>query len=144
VTVTAWLAKELGGERLSTRLLAEAETLTLDKGAVLFQQGDAADALYFVQEGRLAIVMSTEEGAHVRLRTMATHTVLGEMGLYRDLQRTATVTALEPSRVLRLTREKFLALKAVDPELCDAVHRMVVRTLSDRLAFANSAVAALQ
>lgn len=144
VTVSSWLAKELGSESLSDRLLAGAERLTLDKGDTLFRQGDAADALYFIEEGRLAIVMSTEEGAQVRLRTMATHTVLGEMGLYRDLQRTATVTALEPSRVLKLTRDKFMALKAVDPELCDAIHRMVVRTLSDRLAFANSAVAALQ
>lgn len=144
VPIETWLTHELEDSDLTKRFLAILDLMSLDKDAVLFRQGDAADALYLIKSGKLAITLKADDGTTVRLRTMATHTVLGEMGLYRDLQRTATVVALEPSQVLRLSKARFLDLKRDDPELCDAVHRMVVRTLANRLAFANSAVAALQ
>jgi hypothetical protein len=54
------------------------------------------------------------------------------------------VVAFGPSQVLRLSKAKFLELKRSDAELCDAIHGIVVRTPANRLAFANTAVAALQ
>jgi SulP family sulfate permease len=142
--IADWLAEELGSAEYATRLLAIAGSVDIPKDGDLFSQDDPADALYFIESGRVAVVMTAADGARIRLRSMARHTVLGEMGLYRDLRRTATVVALEPTRVRRLAKQQFLDLKLSDPDLCDAVHRMVVRTLADRLAFANASVAALQ
>ncbi len=142
--VETWLAEELGSPALATRLLAAVTRVALRKDEALFRQDDPSDSLYLIETGRLAVVMTTADGEQIRLRSMAKHTVLGEMGLYRSLKRTATVSALEPSSVLRLTEATFMNLKSEDPELCDAIHRMVARTLADRLSFANAAVAALQ
>jgi SulP family sulfate permease len=142
--VSAWLAEELGSPERAARLESAINIVSLEKDAVLFREGDAADALYFIAAGRLSVEAATPDGGTLRLRAMSRHTVLGEMGLYRSLRRTATVLALEDSRVLRLSRDAFATLRSTDPDLGDAIHQMVVRTLADRLAFANTTVIALQ
>lgn len=126
------------------RLMTHTTAITLASGGKLFAQGDAADALYIVEEGKLDIVMRAEDGTTVRLRSMMRQTVVGEMGLYRSMERTASVVAAVPSRVHRLSGESFGKLAADDPPLADAIHRMIARIMADRLSFANATVAALQ
>src|SRR5207245_6450809 len=61
--------------------------------------------------------------------------LFGEMALFADEPRSATVRAEEPGRVLRLPRERFLALMRQVPALSLAV----AETLSRRLRTANVA-----
>jgi SulP family sulfate permease len=74
---------------------------------------------------------------------MMGYTVVGEMGFYRQVPRTASVIAEEPSVVYRLTREAFDRMQTQDPAAASVFHKLIIRLLSDRLEFANREIAAL-
>jgi SulP family sulfate permease len=74
---------------------------------------------------------------------MMGYTVVGEMGFYRQVPRTATVIAEEPSVVYRLTRDSFDKMQAQDPTAASVFHKLIIRLLSDRLEFANREISAL-
>ena len=74
---------------------------------------------------------------------MVGHTIVGEMGFYRQIPRTATIVAEELSVVYRLTREAFDRMHAQDPTAAAVLHKLIIRLLSDRLEFANREIAAL-
>jgi SulP family sulfate permease len=68
---------------------------------------------------------------------MVGHTVVGEMGFYRQVPRAATVIAEQPTVVYRLTRVSFNKMQAEDPAAAAAFHKLIIRLLADRLEFAN-------
>ena len=74
---------------------------------------------------------------------MLGHTIVGEMGFYRRLPRTASIIAEELTVVYRLTRESFDRMQQEDPEAAAAFHKLIIRLLSDRLDFANREISAL-
>jgi CRP-like cAMP-binding protein len=99
----------------SDRLLAglqlgELTPLELEPGEELYRQGQRADALYAVEHGRLVVAARLPGGRELELGTLGEGDVLGELALLDGGVRSATVRALEPSRVLRLARAEFHAL----------------------------------
>ncbi len=91
------------------RILAiGAETRELQVGAVLFYAGDVAESGYVVVDGSLHL----EPGApHEGAETIAgPGALIGEQALIADAVRPATATALEPTRVIRISRTLFLRM----------------------------------
>jgi CRP-like cAMP-binding protein len=88
------------------RLLAfSAETKILRKGDVLFHHGDASDSGFFVLSGSFQIEASSQrESAEFVIHP---YSLIGEMALLIGTERPATVTAREPSTVLKITRAVF-------------------------------------
>lgn len=83
----------------------------LGQGEVLFEEGDAADAAYFVVRGRLlASRFDTNQGADLPLGEVGRGEVVGETGLLRGAPRSATVTALRDSVLGALSEGAFLDL----------------------------------
>ena len=74
---------------------------------------------------------------------MIGHTVVGEMGFYRHVPRTANVVAEEPTVVYRLTRMPSIRCRRRIPAAAAALHKLIIRLLSDRLEFANREISAL-
>ncbi len=70
-------------------------------------------------------------------------TVLGEMGLYTRQPRSAAAAAEEPTCLYKLTFEAFNEIEKDDPALAAEFHKFVVKSLSERLARANTEVSAL-
>jgi SulP family sulfate permease len=139
-----WLDHELGAVGASGRLLPYLDIVDLDDGQVLFRQGEAADALYLIERGRLSVVLTVPHDSPLRLRSTVGCTVIGEMGVYRHVERFASVTAEGPSRTRRLSRDGLERLQREDPSTACAFHAMIVRILADRLGFANIEAAALR
>lgn len=139
----AWLARELGGKVIAERFKRYLEPIGLDKGSRLFAQGNPADALFFLRSGRVSVILDRQQSAPIRLRSMTGHTVIGEMGLYRDASRIAAVVADMPSEVFRLSKASFRRMEEQEPDLSSAFHAMIVRILADRLSFASNEIAAL-
>ena len=76
-------------------------------GEVIVREGDVSDHFYVIESGEVEV---TQEGRVIRTETVGD--VFGEIGLLRDVPRTATVTALTDTELLTLSREEFLALMA--------------------------------
>src|ERR1051326_6627949 len=72
--------------------------VTLRKGATVFSQGALADAIFFVQTGKVKITVISAYGKEAVLRVLRPHDFLGEESLISDSLRTSTATCLERSR----------------------------------------------
>lgn len=87
------------------RLAAAAEERHVPAGGVIVAEGLPADALYVLVGGSVAVTAST---ATSPLPPVEAPGYVGEIGLLHNRPRTATVTASEPSRLLRIQGEDFL------------------------------------
>jgi SulP family sulfate permease len=139
----SWLTQELGGAADMSKIAPYLDRRELKVGEALFRQGEPPDSVEILASGCVAITIKDEQGRPIRLRRMMGYTVVGEMGFYRQVPRTATVIAEEPSVVYRLTRESFDRMQAQDPTAASVFHKLIIRLLSDRLEFANREISAL-
>jgi len=118
------------------------ERLEVGAGYVLFEKGAKGDDLFFVESGRVSALLTVAgEAAPRRLRSMGAGTVVGEMGLYLSIERTATVVTEQESVLYRLTKKALADIEAQDLELACALHRFFIRLLSERLSHANEELA---
>lgn len=85
------------------RLAAALEPVDVPTGRNIVTEGDTADALWVVVSGEVAVTAKSQ-----LIRTMGPRSYFGEIGLLEQIPRTATVTALEPTKLLRLPGQEFL------------------------------------
>ena len=98
-------------------------------GDVLFKQGDPGDAAYVVLSGTADILV--DAGAdQIRVATIESNSIIGEIAILCDVARTATVKASTPLETLRIKKDQFIRLLAEFPEV--AVE--IMRVLADRLS----------
>lgn len=97
-------------------------------GSVVFQQGEAADALYIVLAG--AVELGPGRGQPEV--TLGSGDYFGEMSMLLETQRTRTVRAVEDCELLVLPKESFQQLLSEQPEL----ERHVRAKLQERLGAA--------
>ena len=97
---------------------------------MLVRQGEMADALYVVVTGRFAV---TVDGRRDLIAELGPGQPVGEIAFLAGGVRTATVTALRDSLVLRLGRAEFEELSAKSP----SIWRTLTVTLARRVAEAN-------
>lgn len=102
--------------------------LSVPRGTVVVREGDVADRLYLVREGRLRVYTGDGEGREVELTVLGPGRYFGELMLGSGL-RTASVRALTPARLSVITRETFEQLLAGRPDV--AFH--VIQTLVARV-----------
>jgi SulP family sulfate permease len=126
-----------------TRLMGFLEQVEVEAGEYLIRQGDEADDLYFIEQGKVSVYLELESGQRVRLQTLGLGTIVGELGMYLDTTRTASVTADSPTIAYRLTRMALFEMKEREPELAATFHEFAVRLLSERLAATNHALEAV-
>jgi SulP family sulfate permease len=140
------LAKLLSGEfadpASAERFVDMLERRDLTKGSPLIKQGDISDDLYFLESGRVTVLVTFASGAVMRVRTMGPGTMVGELGFYLGMARSATVVADEPSIVYRLTRELLSEMGKTEPGLAGHFHEFMARRLSARLADKDRLLAA--
>lgn len=123
-------------ERLP-RLLAYMEKVSLPKGFVLFHQGDEADALYFVESGKLTVTLHLPRNRTKRLATIGPGAIVGEIGLFLNRPRSASVITEQSVVLYKMTHASFLELQVKEPELALAFQQAVIGLLSRRLMQAN-------
>lgn len=99
------------------RLGATCKQRQYGAGDVLMRQGDPGAGLFIIVSGRVRIEQQQADGTVQELRTEEPGEVIGEMSLLDELPRSATVTALEPTRVLQLPVFDFRAALHEDADI---------------------------
>jgi CRP/FNR family transcriptional regulator, cyclic AMP receptor protein len=115
-------------------VFAAMEAIDLDGGEILFRSGQSADHFYVVVAGRLAVQKHT--GFAGRMQVVALldpGAPLGESGLLAGRQRGATLTAVQPCRLLCLSTQAFEALAQSHSPLAVKLLTWVVERISLRL-----------
>lgn len=118
---------------LPPRMWTYFERQSLSEGTKLIGQGESPDDVFVLESGRLRIELVTREGTQVRMSTVLPGVMVGEIGLYTAVPRTADVMAEIPSVVLRLSRASIERMEAEEPQLAAALHRWFAKTLAERL-----------
>ncbi len=139
----AQLKRSFPHPELVDSLFSRLERVEAEAAQTLMRRGEASDAMYFVESGRLNIELTTPDGDVIRLRSIRSGTVIGEMGLYLKQARTADVVTLQPSVLYRLSAEALLKMEAEEPQTAAALHEWIALMLAERLSDNNRAIEAL-
>ena len=111
---TAWPG--FRGEELD--FIAEyASPRTFAKGSIVISEGDEALALYVVVSGELNVYTTTHSGREITLRVLGPGDYFGELTLFDDATRSASVQATEPCELLALPKAKLAECLGARPKL---------------------------
>lgn len=118
--------------------VAEAGTTRhLERGDLLFRQGEPADELFVVRTGRLAIATRSIDGRESMVALMEAGDLFGEMSLFDGRGRSTDARALEATEVVAIP---FAPVKAALDHQPDALWH-VVELLAGRLRTTDEALA---
>ena len=143
-SLRAWLSDALGSEEHANRLAEYCRRLDVKAGDIIARQGEPADSMHFILEGRIGVVVNMGDGRTTRVRSLGRHTTIGEMGLISRRPRSATIQAEAPSVLYALPVEAYERIKREQPALGQALLSYVVAVMAERLSFANRAIGVLQ
>jgi CRP/FNR family cyclic AMP-dependent transcriptional regulator len=98
-------------------------------GSRIFARGDAGDAMYFIEKGRVRIHFRDADGRDATLADLREGDFFGEMSLLNQQPRSADATASEPTRLATLSRAHFVTFLRRNPDV--AIEMLA--SIADRL-----------
>ncbi len=116
---------------LSQSIRERSKQVELKKGVALFSQGDPGDHMYIVIRGRLRVDVTRTDGTTTVVNEVGRHEAIGEIALFTDRPRNATVTAIRDSLLLQISRADYEQLSATWPRFALMLSRAVVERLTD-------------
>src|SRR5262245_64447533 len=129
-----------------TKLLSCGQMLTLRPGEVLMRQSEASHSAHIIIEGSGAIRIETSYGT-VNLSTISAPTLVGEIGVFMGVPRTATVEATTPLRARRIESDDLQKFGSENPRFLAAVMMQVGRrfqAFNHAVGFYSNALQALR
>jgi SulP family sulfate permease len=127
-----------------SRLIGYMDRCDLAVGARLIEQGDDANVVFFVESGQVSAYRDAAGHKPVRLETMRGGRVVGELGFYLHITRTAAIIADEPTTVYALSLAQLDHIERTDPDAARLFHHISARLLADRVVHLIRTVDALQ
>lgn len=109
------------------------------KGDVLFREGDHADRLYVIVDGKMKLGQTSIDGRESLLLVLGPGEMFGELSLFDPGQRSSTATALTDAMVLGLGNDQLRPWLTGRPEVAASL----LRALAHRLRRQNEALADL-
>ena len=104
------------------------------KDSWIFKQGDAGGSLYVIVMGRVTIEREGEDRkASVRLKTLETFSYFGEMSLFDQSHRSASVLTAQDTLLLKMRREPLMALMLQQPD----ISLEIINVLCERIRATN-------
>src|SRR5918911_1072055 len=95
-------------DEAARKLRALLEVRELPTGAVLFRAGDAGDAMYLIEDGRIRIFIVDEDQHEVTLAELARGDFFGEMSIIDGKPRAASAEVSEDARLAVIKRDDFI------------------------------------
>ncbi len=109
-------------DEILAEIAAQLEETVVPAGATIFEKGDIGDSLYIIVTGRVRV----HDGPYT-LNELGERSVFGEMAAVDPAPRSASVTALEETSLLRLDRDALYEVMADQIE----VVRGIMHVLSE-------------
>lgn len=108
----------------------------LAKNSIVINEGDDTNSLYIILSGRVKVYLNDENGKEVILNVEQKGDYFGEVSLFDDGKRSASVMTLENSKFAVLEKDEFLKCLAEHPHLALAIIKgltMRLRALSENV-----------
>jgi len=88
-----------------------------EPGQAVFREGDQSDTCYVVREGHARAVRSHGDGRTITLATFGPGDIFGELAMFEDERRSATVEAIEPTSVIAVLGPDMRRLMNEHPQI---------------------------
>jgi CRP-like cAMP-binding protein len=89
------------------------------KGRVVFSQGDAGDAVFYVQEGKVKVTVVSEQGKEAVVAILGTDEFFGEGCLAGQTLRISTVTTFNDSVIARIEKAAIIRVIHQEPTFAE-------------------------
>jgi CRP/FNR family cyclic AMP-dependent transcriptional regulator len=106
-------------ESLLKNIVAGKHVLQLQKDTPVFTQGDRADAIYFIQTGKVKITVVSAQGKEAVLAMLGPREFFGEGSMVGQPLRMSTATTTESSTVFRVQKQAMLQALHAQPDLSE-------------------------
>jgi CRP-like cAMP-binding protein len=93
--------------------------LTSHKKQIIFSQGETEDAVFYIQEGQVKLTVVSHQGKEAIVAVLEGGAFLGESCLAGQTVRTATATAVEDSRLVRIDKDVMIRMLHEEPTFSD-------------------------
>jgi CRP/FNR family cyclic AMP-dependent transcriptional regulator len=98
------------------KLTQRAVTRSYPRGAIVINEGDEAGTLFVVIQGNVKVYLSDEAGKEVILSTLGPGEYFGELALFDDTPRSASVATLEACKLMLVQKSALRELIVTEPE----------------------------
>jgi CRP/FNR family cyclic AMP-dependent transcriptional regulator len=126
-------------DEAATELSETMGTVRLNKGEILFHEGDTGDRLYVVVSGKVKLGRSGSAGRENLLAVLGPGQMFGELSLFDPGPRSTTATAVTNCEIRTLEHEELMGWLTGRPEVAQGL----LGQLAARLRRANDVVADL-
>lgn len=116
-------------------------TVRYQSGDEVFHEGDSAREMFVIIEGELEVLKRSRRGSESRVAVLGPGDSLGEMALVDMQNRSATVRAVAPSRLICVTTEAMESLYRTDLKAYTLIVLNIARDLSRRLRVTDGILA---
>jgi CRP-like cAMP-binding protein len=90
-------------------------TANYDKNQVIFAQGDAANAIFYLQKGRVKLTVVSHHGKEAVIAILGNGDFFGEGCLARQSLRMATATAMDDCSIMKLEKTRMVRILHEEP-----------------------------
>jgi len=85
------------------------------KNQIIFSQGDASDAVFYIQEGKVKLTILSQRGKEAVVAILERESFFGEACLAGEMVCMASATSLENSSIVRIERQAMLDVLHAQP-----------------------------
>ena len=126
------------------RLERNLHTRIYIKDEKIFSEGEPGAALYIIKDGKVDIYKNYQEDNQILLASIESGTFFGELALFDESARSATVVAAKDTTLLALSKPDLATFSQKDPEIGFKISMRLGEILSTRLRVANSQIEELK
>jgi hypothetical protein len=120
-------------EGLTVSELAAVASVTQEKavpaGETVIREGEAGDSMYLVVSGEVSVSKATPDGKEIELDKIKAGDYFGEMALFDESPRSATVKAISSSRFLVLHKKEFTESVREYPQIALQICKVLSRRM---------------
>lgn len=98
-------------------LFSLSREMDVEKGEIIFQEGDPGNGFYIVAEGKIKVFKISFEGKEQILHIYGPGHIFGEVPVFQGASFPASSMALTPSKIFFLPRDAFVEQIAASPAL---------------------------
>lgn len=109
----------LGFNALIARIADKNAVREYKKKQTIFSQGDSADAVFFILNGKIKLTLISKQGKQAVLSILEKDSFLGEQCLTGTPLRLSTATAIEPATIVRIEKKSMVGLLHEEPEFSE-------------------------
>lgn len=131
------LALMISDKEARTIFLTFLEKLQCNPGDYLFYQNAPSDSLYFIDQGEVSVLLTQDEKV-IRLSKSGPGTIVGELGFYLNIKRTASVRADTECSYYRLRQTDMKRLEEMHPHIVSIFYKNLIYLLASRLVQTTS------